>query len=34
MASFKDQLLAPDFGFVNLTREIRSALFAPYGKVA
>lgn len=30
---FKDQLLTPDFGFVNLPREIRSALFAPAGKV-
>ncbi|HYS44758.1 MAG TPA: NAD(P)/FAD-dependent oxidoreductase, partial [Geobacteraceae bacterium] len=31
---FKDRLLAPDFGFIHLTREIRSALFAPVGKVA
>jgi len=31
--SFKEQLLAPDFGFVNLPREIRSSLFAPAGKV-
>lgn len=31
---FKEHLLAPDFGFIHLTREIRSALFAPYGKVA
>ncbi|RNC69043.1 MAG: NAD(P)/FAD-dependent oxidoreductase [Desulfuromonadales bacterium] len=30
---FKDQLLTPDFGFVNLPKEIRSALFAPAGKV-
>ncbi|GLI39080.1 FAD-dependent oxidoreductase [Geobacter hydrogenophilus] len=33
VSSFKDQLLTPDFGFVNLPREIRSALFAPVGKV-
>ena len=31
---FKDQLLAVDFGFIHLTKEIRSALFAPQGKVA
>ncbi len=31
---FKDKLLAPDFGFIHLTREIRSALFGPVGKVA
>jgi NAD(P)H-nitrite reductase large subunit len=31
---FKDRLLAPDFGFIHLTKEIRSALFAPVGKVA
>ena len=31
---FKDQLLAPDFGFINLPREIRDALFAPQGKAA
>jgi NAD(P)H-nitrite reductase large subunit len=31
---FKERLLAPDFGFIHLTREIRSALFAPVGKVA
>ena len=34
MSTLKDHLLAPDFGFVNLSREIRTALFAPYGKVA
>ena len=34
MTPFKDKLLAPDFGFIHLTREIRTALFAPYGKVA
>lgn len=33
VSSFKEQLLAPDFGFVNLPREIRSSLFAPVGKV-
>jgi NAD(P)H-nitrite reductase large subunit len=31
---FKEHLLAPDFGFIHLTREIRNSLFAPYGKVA
>lgn len=31
---FKEQLLLPNFGFVNLTKELRSALFSPYGKVA
>lgn len=31
---FMDKLLAPDFGFIHLTREIRSALFGPVGKVA
>ena len=31
---FKEKLLAPDFGFIHLTREIRSALFGPVGKVA
>ncbi|GFE58232.1 NAD(P)/FAD-dependent oxidoreductase [Geobacter sp. AOG1] len=31
---FKEQLLDPDFGFIHLTKEIRSTLFAPYGKVA
>lgn len=34
MTPFKDKLLAHDFGFIHLTREIRSSLFAPYGKVA
>lgn len=34
VASFKDKLLVPDFGFVHLPKDIRSALFAPYGKVA
>jgi NAD(P)H-nitrite reductase large subunit len=31
---FKDRLLATNFGFIHLTREIRDALFAPCGKVA
>jgi len=31
---FKEQLLLPDFGFVHLTKELRSALFSPYGKMA
>ncbi|MBT0652784.1 NAD(P)/FAD-dependent oxidoreductase [Geomobilimonas luticola] len=31
---FKEQLLAPDFGIIHLTKEIRNTLFAPYGKVA
>jgi NAD(P)H-nitrite reductase large subunit len=34
VAPFKEHLLAPDFGFIHLPREIRSALFAPQGKVA
>jgi nitrite reductase (NADH) large subunit len=31
---FKDDLLAPDFGFVHLPKEIRASLFAPAGKAA
>ncbi|HLO25356.1 MAG TPA: FAD-dependent oxidoreductase [Geobacteraceae bacterium] len=31
---FKDKLLAPDFGFIHLTKDIRNALFGPVGKVA
>jgi len=31
---FKEKLLAPDFGFIHLTKEIRTALFGPVGKVA
>lgn len=31
---FRECLLAPDFGIIHLPREIRNALFAPYGKVA
>lgn len=34
VSSFKEQLLVPDFGFVNLPKEIRNALFAPQGKAA
>lgn len=34
VSPFKEKLLAADFGFIHLTREIRSALFAPVGKVA
>lgn len=33
VAPFKDQLLAPDFGFANLPKDIRTTLFAPAGKV-
>lgn len=31
---FKENLLAADFGFIHLTKEIRTALFAPQGKAA
>ncbi len=31
---FRGALLAADFGIINLPREIRDALFAPFGKVA
>lgn len=31
---FRDKLLAADFGFIHLSREIRDALFGPVGKVA
>jgi len=34
VSPFKDKLLATDFGFIHLSREIRSALFGPAGKVA
>ena len=30
---FMEKLLLPDFGFIHLTKEIRSALFAPEGKL-
>lgn len=33
MAPFKESLLLPDFGFVNLSKEIRNQLFGPQGKV-
>ncbi|RQW77083.1 MAG: NAD(P)/FAD-dependent oxidoreductase, partial [Geobacter sp.] len=33
-APFKEKLLAVDFGIIHLSRDIRTALFAPYGKVA
>jgi NAD(P)H-nitrite reductase large subunit len=33
MAPFKESLLLPEFGFVNLSKEIRNQLFAPQGKV-
>ncbi|MFA7060147.1 MAG: FAD-dependent oxidoreductase, partial [Pedobacter sp.] len=32
MTPFKDSLLLPDFGFINLSKEIRTRLFAPQGK--
>ena len=32
MTPYKESLLLPDFGFVNLSREIRDKLFAPQGK--
>ena len=34
MTPFRENLLTPDFGFLNLSREIRDRLFAPQGKVA
>lgn len=34
MTPFKEDLLLPGFGFVNLSREIRDRLFAPAGKAA
>lgn len=34
VAPFKEHLLAPDFGFVHLPKEIRNQLFAPQGKAA
>jgi hypothetical protein len=33
MAPFKESLLLPDFGFVNLSKAIRNQLFGPQGKV-
>jgi NAD(P)H-nitrite reductase large subunit len=32
MTPFKENLLLPDFGFINLSKEIRNRLFAPQGK--
>ena len=32
MTPFKESLLLPDFGFVNLSKEIRTRLFGPQGK--
>jgi NAD(P)H-nitrite reductase large subunit len=32
MTPFKESLLLPDFGFINLSKEIRNRLFAPQGK--
>jgi NAD(P)H-nitrite reductase large subunit len=34
VTSFRDHLLAPDFGFIHLPKELRNSLFAPLGKVA
>jgi NAD(P)H-nitrite reductase large subunit len=34
ISSIRGSLLASDFGIIHLPREIRNALFAPYGKVA
>ena len=34
ISSFKEHLLSPDFGFIHLPKELRSALFAPFGKAA
>ena len=33
ITSYKEDLLRPGFGFINLPKEVRSALFAPAGKV-
>jgi len=32
MTPFKADLLLPDFGFIHLSKEIRSRLFGPQGK--
>ncbi len=34
ISQFRESLLKPDFGIIFLPKEIRNALFAPYGKVA
>ncbi|GAM11053.1 NADH-dependent phenylglyoxylate dehydrogenase subunit epsilon [Geobacter sp. OR-1] len=31
---FREHLLAPDFGFIHLPKDLRNSLFAPVGKVA
>jgi NAD(P)H-nitrite reductase large subunit len=33
ITAFMEKLLLPDFGFIHLTKEIRSRLFAPEGKL-
>ncbi|HEY3306965.1 MAG TPA: FAD-dependent oxidoreductase [Desulfuromonadaceae bacterium] len=32
MTPYKESLMQPDFGFINLSKEIRNRLFAPLGK--
>jgi len=32
MAPYRESLLLPDFGFINLSKDIRSQLFGPQGK--
>lgn len=32
MTPFKESMLLPDFGFINLSKEIRNKLFSPQGK--
>lgn len=34
MTPFRESLLQPEFGFINLSRDIRDRLFAPGGKAA
>jgi hypothetical protein len=34
ISDFKHHLLAQDFGFIHLPKELRSALFSPVGKAA
>ncbi|MBI2355482.1 MAG: NAD(P)/FAD-dependent oxidoreductase [Deltaproteobacteria bacterium] len=34
MTPYKESLMLPDFGFINLSRDIRNRLFAPQGKAA
>lgn len=33
MSPFKENLLLPDFGFVKLSKDIRTRLFGPQGKI-